>query len=59
VEVTCKSLIAARLKRSGARWKTRTGEEVIQLRALSLSDTWEDAMDLTLRRPQVKIRHAA
>jgi hypothetical protein len=59
VEATCKTLIALRMKRCGARWKTRTGEEIIHLRALSLSDRWDRAMDLTLRRPQVKIRVAA
>lgn len=59
VEATCKSLIGLRMKRCGARWKTHTGEEIIHLRALSLSDRWDHAMDLTLRRPQVKIRPAA
>jgi hypothetical protein len=59
LEATCKSLIAARMKRSGSRWKTRTGDEVLQLRALSPSDTREDAMDFTLQGPQVRIRPAA
>jgi hypothetical protein len=49
VEATCKSLVSQRMKRSGCRWKPRTGDEVLQLRALQLSDRWELAMDAVLR----------
>ena len=48
VEATCKSLIGQRLVRTGARWKEDTGQHVIDLRALALSERFDAALDLTV-----------
>jgi hypothetical protein len=37
------------MKRCGARWKSETGQHILHLRALALSDRWEPAVELTLR----------
>jgi hypothetical protein len=49
VEATCKSLVTVRMKRPGARWKHTTGDEVMQLRALQLSDRWAPAVQRAIR----------
>ena len=56
VESTVKSLIEGRMKKPGARWKIRTGDHVLQMRALAHSDQWNDAIDLALRPLRRSIR---
>jgi hypothetical protein len=36
------------MKQPGSKWKEQSGQSVIDLRSLVLSDCWEAAMDLTL-----------
>ena len=58
-EATCKTLFTVRMKRSGARWKTETARDVINLRALALSDRWEPALQLTLAPLRAAVRKVA
>jgi hypothetical protein len=58
-EATCKTLFTVRMKRSGARWKEATAANVINLRALALSDRWAPALQLTLAPLRKAARVAA
>jgi hypothetical protein len=49
VEATCKSLVTVRMKRPGARWTHTTGDEMLQLSALQLSDRWTSAVQRATR----------
>jgi len=57
VETICKSLFQVRMKRAGARWHEETGENIVQLRALALSDHWGSEMDkfATTQRTAVRV----
>jgi hypothetical protein len=59
VEATCKTLVGIRMKRCGSRWKGDTGEHVIHLRALALSDRWTSAMDKLMVTQRTAVRSLA
>ena len=59
VEATCKSLVGQRLVRTGSRWLETTGQHIIDLRALALSERFDDAMELTLAPLVRHVRRAA
>lgn len=59
VEATCKSLVSLRFRRPGARWKEESGQQVLDLRALALSDRFLEAVDLTLQPLRRDVRAVA
>jgi len=59
VEATCKTLVGLRMKRCGSRWKTETGDHVLQLRALALSDRWDTAMAKLMATQRIAVRRLA
>lgn len=59
VEATCKSLVTLRMKRPGARWKEASGQHILDLRALVLSERWDSAINLTLEPLRAEVRRAA
>ncbi len=58
-EATCKCLVSIRMKRAGSRWKEETGEHILKLRALALSDRWDSGMKLLHARRRTAIREVA
>jgi hypothetical protein len=59
VEAACKSLVTLRMKRPGSHWKEDSGQRVLDLRALVLSDRREPAMRLTLTPLRYEVLLAA
>ena len=59
VEATCKTLVGLRMKRPGARWKEATGEHILKLRALAVSDLWDAALTQLMRTQRTAVRGIA
>ena len=59
VEATCKTLVGLRMKRCGSRWHNDTGNHILHLRALALSDRWNDAMAKLFATQRTSVRTCA
>ena len=59
VEATCKTLVGLRMKRCGSRWHRDTGNHVMHLRALAISDRWDQAMIKLLATQRTSVRSRA
>lgn len=59
VEATCKTIVAVRFKRAGARWVPEGAAPLLHLRALATSSRWDAAMALLLKAQQREFREAA
>ena len=59
VEATCKTVVAVRFKRAGARWRPAGAQPLLHLRALATSSRWDAAMALMAESCQLDIREAA
>ena len=46
VEAACKTLVTARLKRSGMRWREEGGQAILTFRALAQSGRWDRGWSL-------------
>ncbi|MEW6352230.1 MAG: hypothetical protein AB1646_24520, partial [Thermodesulfobacteriota bacterium] len=50
IEGTCKNLINDRMERSGMRWSQEGAEAILKLRALHLTDHWDDFWEFAVAR---------
>jgi hypothetical protein len=58
-EATCKTLFEVRFKRCGSRWHEETGSHVVHLRALALSDRWDEGITRALDELRAPVRLAS
>ena len=56
VEGACKNLVKDRMERSGMRWKLPTAEAVLRMRAIYLSDDFDEYWAFHIRQEQARLR---